>query len=88
MRRPHFGTFVERGTVAPGTELRDRTRRATATVNADGTLTSGPHQGSIHKVGALVQNAPSCNGWTFWYLERDGVWVPIDTLRQVVSQPE
>ena len=38
-------------------------------------------RGSIHKVGAAVQNAPSCNGWTFWHFERDGVLVPLDVLR-------
>ena len=80
--RVSFGSFVERGLVPPGAELRDRTRRVSATVNADGTLTSGAHQGSIHKVGAAVQNAPSCNGWMFWYIEREGGWVPIDALRQ------
>jgi modification methylase len=32
-------------------------------------------------VGALVQNAPSCNGWTFWHLERDGSLVAIDVVR-------
>ena len=26
--------------------------------------------GSIHKVGATLQGAPSCNGWTFWHVER------------------
>ena len=82
MPRVPFGSFVERGLVAPGTELRDRTRRVVATVSADGTLVSGPHAGSIHKVGAAVQNAPSCNGWTFWHMQRDGAWVPIDVLRQ------
>ena len=46
------------------------------------TLVCGAHAGSIHKVGAAVQNAPSCNGWTFWHFERDGVWLPIDVLRQ------
>jgi modification methylase len=77
-----FGSFVETGVVSPGTELRDRTRKVIATVMADGTLASGSHIGSIHKVGAAVQNAPSCNGWTFWHMERDGAWVPIDVLRQ------
>jgi modification methylase len=38
-------------------------------------------QGSIHKVGAEVQNAPSCNGWTFWHFEREGTLVAIDVLR-------
>ena len=28
------------------------------------------HSGSIHKVGAALQGAPSCNGWTFWHVER------------------
>ena len=38
-------------------------------------------RGSIHKVGAAVQNAPACNGWTFWHFERDGRLVPLDVLR-------
>ncbi len=80
--RISFGSFVEAGVLPPGTELRDRTRRVTATVGADGTIASGAHHGSIHKVGAAVQNAPSCNGWTFWYFERDGAWLPLDALRQ------
>ncbi len=80
--RISFGSFIETGLMAPGTELRDRTRRVAATVGADGTITSGAHSGSIHKVGAAVQNAPSCNGWTFWHFEREGVWLPLDALRQ------
>ena len=31
---------------------------------------------------ASVQNAPSCNGWTFWHVERRGKVVPIDKLRE------
>jgi modification methylase len=33
-------------------------------------------------VGAELQNAPSCNGWTFWHFERDGKLLPIDVLRR------
>ena len=80
--RVSFGSFVESGVLAPGAVLRDRTRKVTASVAADGTITCGAHVGSIHKVGAAVQNAPSCNGWMFWYFERDGVWAPLDVLRQ------
>ncbi len=76
-----FGSLVERGLVAPGTELTDRARRVRATVTADGTLVCGTLRGSIHQVGAAVQNAPSCNGWTFWHMERDGALLPIDALR-------
>jgi len=76
-----FGTFVEGGQLPAGTMLFDRMRRVQAMVVADGSIRSGVHQGSIHKVGAAVTNAPSCNGWTFWHFERDGVLVPIDVLR-------
>lgn len=77
-----FGSFVERGIVPPGTRVMDKQRKVAAEVTADGTLVSGPHRGSIHQVGAAVQNAPSCNGWTYWHFERDGVLLPLDVLRQ------
>ena len=79
--RVPFGSLVERGLITPGTLLHDRARRVSATVTADGSLTSGTLRGSIHKVGALVQNAPSCNGWIFWHTDQDGTLVPIDALR-------
>jgi modification methylase len=79
-----FGTLVEQGLVPPGTLLRDKHRRVEATVAADGTLVAGNARGSIHQVGATLQNAPSCNGWTFWHLEREGKLIPLDTLRQTL----
>ena len=79
--RVPFGSLVERGLLPPGTVLHDRGRRVRATVSADGTVLAGELRGSIHKVGAALQNAPSCNGWTFWHFERDGTLVPLDVLR-------
>jgi len=80
-----FGSLVERGLLAPGTVLMDKRRKVAATVGADGTLVCGPHRGSIHQVGAAVQNAPSCNGWTFWHFERDGALVVLDILRGALT---
>jgi modification methylase len=80
--RVAFGLLVEGGVVPPGSVLTDSKRRWTATVGADGALTCGAHQGSIHKVGAALQNAPSCNGWVFWHVAGTGELTPIDTLRQ------
>jgi modification methylase len=76
-----FGALVEMGLVEAGTELVDARRRWSALVRADGSLASGPHQGSIHRVGALVQGAEACNGWTFWHTNRNGRLAPIDLLR-------
>jgi len=79
--RVPFGSLVERGVVPPGTRLMDRLRRVVATVAADGTIVAGKARGSIHQVGAAVQNAPSCNGWLFWHIEQGGGLVPLDRLR-------
>jgi modification methylase len=79
-----FGSLIEQGLIAPGTQLFDLTKRYFAMVRADGSLVSGTHQGSIHKVGALVQGTEACNGWTFWYHEQDGLMQPIDDLRSTV----
>ncbi len=77
-----FGWLVERGLLSPGTMLCDISRRYTAKVRADGTLISADAKGSIHQVGAAVQGAPACNGWTFWHVESKGALTPIDVLRQ------
>jgi modification methylase len=80
--RVAFGLLVESGMVPPGTALTDAKRRWTATVGADGSIACAPHSGSIHKVGAALQNAPSCNGWTFWHVEQGAALQPLDALRQ------
>jgi modification methylase len=78
-----FGTLVETGWIAPGTQLMDKKRRFAATVRADGSLAGGDISGSIHGLGAQMQGAPSCNGWTFWHLEHEGEIKPIDAIRQL-----
>ncbi len=77
-----FGWLVERGILPPGEVLSDPSGRWSARVRADGTVISADHRGSIHQVGAAVQGAPACNGWTFWCVNLDGRMVPIDVLRQ------
>ena len=79
-----FGLLVERGMLTPGTVLVSPCKRFTAKVRADGTIISAEHRGSIHQVGAAVQGAPSCNGWTYWQLPTDRAAVPIDAFRQKI----
>ena len=78
-----FGTLVETGWISPGSKLTDKKRRLKATVRADGSLVSGKENGSIHRLGAALEGAPSCNGWTFWHIEHEGEMKPIDALRQL-----
>jgi len=80
--RVAFGTVVETGLLVPGSEVFDIKRRWVAKVRADGSLMCGTTAGTIHKLGATLQGAPSCNGWTFWHYEAGGEIKPIDALRQ------
>lgn len=82
--RVPFGWLLERGMLAPGTRLYDPSRRHAAKVRADGSLVVTGATGSIHQIGAQVQGAPACNGWTFWHFEHEGRLVPIDVLRQQI----
>ena len=79
-----FGQIVEAGLLRAGDILYDPKGRHAARVRADGSLAVGEHTGSIHKVGALVQSAPACNGWTYWHFKSDKGLAPIDVLRAKV----
>ena len=81
--RVPFGQLVERGMLRPGETLVSPTGKA-AKVRADGTLVADGITGSIHQVGAALENAPSCNGWTYWHIRRDGKPVSIDVFRQQI----
>jgi modification methylase len=80
--RVPFGALVEHGLVRPGDRLFCPQNRHVARVRADGSLANGDASGSIHRMGAHVQNAPSCNGWTFWHYKSDQGLAPIDLLRR------
>ena len=91
--RVAFGTLVERGLVKPGMQLFGPARKVSAAqikakVRADGSVKLGREKnapsGSIHKMGAAAQGAPSCNGWTFWHYKDGEKLVPIDNLRQKI----
>ncbi len=82
--RVAFGQLVERGMLKAGDVLTSLNGRREARIRADGTLIAHDVRGSIHQVGAALEGAPSCNGWTYWHFLSAGGPVPIDILRQQV----
>ena len=76
-----FSSVIEAGLILPGETLRDEKGRHSALVRADGTLALGDITGSIHRVGALAQGLPACNGWTFWHRSGPHGLEPIDAAR-------
>jgi modification methylase len=79
--RVPFGNVVEAGLLNPGDLVWCPKGERTARVRADGSLAMGQLTGSIHKLGALAQSQPACNGWTFWHVRTDAGLAPIDVLR-------
>jgi modification methylase len=77
-----FGNLIEHGLIKAGETVYDPSLRIAARVRADGSIATRDASGSIHKMGALVQGAEACNGWTFWYVKRGSNHVPLDLLRQ------
>lgn len=82
--RVAFGQLVERGMLRPGEMLHSLNGRHSAKIRADGTLIAHDTRGSIHQVGAALEGAPSCNGWTYWCFRKEGKTIPIDLLRQQI----
>jgi modification methylase len=81
-----FGQIVEAGLLRPGDLLYCPQGRHSARVRPDGSLVVGDLSGSIHKMGAMVQSAPACNGWTYWHFKSDKGLAPIDVLRAKVRK--
>ena len=76
-----FGMVIEAGLLNPGDELFCPKGSRRAQVRPDGSLIAGALTGSIHKLGAMLEDAPACNGWTFWHVKTDRGFAPIDVLR-------
>jgi modification methylase len=88
--RVPFGQVVETRLIKPGAKLFSPRGNHEAKVRADGSLYikegEDEIQGSIHKVGAAVQNAQACNGWTYWHYEAKTGRKPIDFLRDKIRK--
>ena len=82
--RVPFGHLIERGMLEPGDMLYSMNKRRAARIRADGTLIADGIKGSIHQVGASLEGAPSCNGWTYWCFKKKNEFIPIDMLRKQV----
>ncbi len=77
-----FAELLESGLINVGQTLYSANQKFIADITADGRLRWNDNSGSIHQIGALVQNAAACNGWDFWFIEENGRLLSIDLLRQ------
>jgi modification methylase len=83
-----FGMLLERGLIRLGQVLTfDRDLNRQAVVLANGHLSYGETEGSIHQIGKIMAGGP-CNGWDHWYIEagEGGALVVIDALREAIQR--
>lgn len=85
-----FGAVIERNLLISGDKLYDAKKKFEAELMTDGTikLVGKKSRGSIHQLGAKVQDQPSCNGWTYWYFidKEDGELKPINEIRKKIRK--
>lgn len=62
--------------------LYTKNKKHSVIVLADGNVRNGVGVGSIHQIGALFKKTESCNGWMFWYYEKQGKLILIDECRK------
>jgi modification methylase len=80
--RVPFETLLKEQIIKAGESLYARKAYdAAASVLADGKLVYKNQTGSIHRIGAMIQQTSSCNGWKFWHIIRDDKSILIDELR-------
>ena len=80
-----FGNLLDNGMLKIGSKLHDINKKHKAIIRADGSLlTDKKVEGSIHTVGAILQGHNACNGWQYWYYEKNGKLESINTLREEI----
>lgn len=76
-----FGHLIDKGYIKIGEFLYSKDKKNKAIVLADSSIDSNGESGSIHKISAYLLNKTNNNGWSYWYIERNGMLVSIDSLR-------
>jgi len=85
-KRVPFGMLLEAGLLQPGQMLYfAKDTSVTATILADGSLSHGKLNGSIHGVARSLSKGAPANGWELWlFADGSGHKVPIDRLREKI----
>jgi DNA modification methylase len=82
-----FGELVRNKMIKTGDLLFTKKKYdATAIVLPTGDLQYKNYIGSIHSIGAIIQQSPSCNGWAFWYVIKNNKLLLIDELRRAYRE--
>ena len=90
-RRISMKELMEKGYLKPGQLLYPKNgsiRDRSAKLLISGNLKFDDFEGSIHRVGAHLENAPSCNGWRYWFFKEGKEFFLLHLLREKIWTEE
>ncbi len=90
-RRISMKELMEKGYLKPGQLLYPKSgsiRDRSAKLLISGNLKFDDFEGSIHRVGAHLENAPSCNGWRYWFFKEGKEFFLLHLLREKIWTEE
>jgi DNA modification methylase len=64
-----------------GQKIWTKNKKHSAIILSDGNIENGVGVGSIHKIGAMIKESESCNGWMFWCFQDNNKLEFIDKYR-------
>jgi len=76
-----FGNLIKNNFIKVGETMVDKLGNNKIKINANGTIELNGEVGSIHSISAGILKKPSNNGWSYWYVIRNGKLMSIDDLR-------
>jgi site-specific DNA-methyltransferase (adenine-specific)/modification methylase len=65
-----------------GQKIWTKNKKYSAIILNDGNIKNEVGIGSIHKIGAIIKDTESCNGWMLWCFEKQGKLALIDEYRK------
>lgn len=81
-----FGNLIESGLIKIGERIFSKDKKYEAEVLANSSILYNNKAGSIHSISAEILKKSANNGWTFWYIERNGKPILIDKLRDEYNE--
>jgi len=82
LQRVSMEELVKKGYFKIGETIFTKNKKHSAIVLDNGNIQNELGTGSIHKIGALIKESESCNGWMFWCYNDNGNVKLIDEKRK------
>lgn len=76
-----FSALLEANFLSAGDFLYSKNLEQKAQICADGSLKANDFRGSIHQMGAKLQDKKTCNGWDYWFYYEQNNLRSINELR-------